>query len=105
MRWYVRCRDCLAVRATEGAPPRLLQCECGGSLEVMGEVRATRLVQIELGPPCDGRCTSARGPKCDCTCRGANHGSGLVVEIIREVGRPPRLRGADLATAVGLRSA
>lgn len=25
--------------------------------------------------PCDGRCTSARGHSCECSCGGANHGS------------------------------
>lgn len=25
--------------------------------------------------PCDGRCTSAKGPNCDCSCGGANHGA------------------------------
>lgn len=24
---------------------------------------------------CDARCTSATGPKCDCSCGGANHGA------------------------------
>lgn len=24
---------------------------------------------------CDSRCTSATGPKCDCSCGGANHGA------------------------------
>lgn len=24
--------------------------------------------------PCDGRCTSAKGPNCDCSCGGKNHG-------------------------------
>lgn len=24
---------------------------------------------------CDARCTGARGPKCDCSCGGANHGA------------------------------
>jgi hypothetical protein len=24
---------------------------------------------------CDARCTTARGPKCDCSCGGANHGA------------------------------
>lgn len=24
--------------------------------------------------PCDGRCTSARGHNCECSCGGANHG-------------------------------
>jgi hypothetical protein len=26
---------------------------------------------------CSGTCTHAKGPSCDCSCRGANHGSGL----------------------------
>lgn len=25
---------------------------------------------------CDARCLSAKGPKCECSCAGANHGSG-----------------------------
>jgi hypothetical protein len=25
---------------------------------------------------CDGRCTGAKGPNCDCFCRGACHGAG-----------------------------
>ena len=24
--------------------------------------------------PCDARCTGARGPRCECSCGGANHG-------------------------------
>lgn len=27
------------------------------------------------GHVCDARCTSARGPSCDCSCGGKNHGS------------------------------
>jgi hypothetical protein len=26
---------------------------------------------------CDGRCTHAKGPNCDCSCGGKNHGSQL----------------------------
>lgn len=25
---------------------------------------------------CDARCTSAKGPRCECQCEGANHGAG-----------------------------
>lgn len=25
--------------------------------------------------PCDARCTSAKGPSCECSCGGANHGA------------------------------
>lgn len=25
--------------------------------------------------PCDGRCTGAHGPVCNCSCAGANHGA------------------------------
>ncbi len=25
---------------------------------------------------CDARCTGARGPNCECSCGGANHGAG-----------------------------
>lgn len=29
--------------------------------------------------PCDARCTGARGPNCECSCGGANHGHGNAV--------------------------
>lgn len=40
---------------------------------VMKAVRAT-----VNDTPCDGRCTSATGPNCDCSCGGRNHGLGKV---------------------------
>jgi len=43
---------------------------------------------------CDARCYNARGHKCECLCKGANHGQGLeraigwvwenVVDLVRE---------------------
>lgn len=27
---------------------------------------------------CDSRCMASRGPTCDCSCRGANHGSSYL---------------------------
>lgn len=35
---------------------------------------------------CDGRCTGARGPNCDCHCGGENHGKGMVVAAELGVG-------------------
>ena len=35
---------------------------------------------------CDARCTHARGPHCDCSCGGANHGAGLVMADSEAVG-------------------
>lgn len=47
---------------------------------VMGKVDTGRFLQPQYESPCDGRCTNARGPNCDCQCHGANHGSGRLVE-------------------------
>lgn len=30
------------------------------------------------GRPCDARCLYAKGPDCECSCGGANHGAGHV---------------------------
>ena len=30
---------------------------------------------VKTETPCDGRCTSARGHVCECSCGGANHGA------------------------------
>jgi hypothetical protein len=35
-------------------------------------------------PICDGKCTGATGPNCDCICGGENHGTGRVVPIYTE---------------------
>lgn len=29
---------------------------------------------VETNHPCDIRCTSAKGPECNCSCGGLNHG-------------------------------
>lgn len=50
--------------------------------KIMGKVHRGRLVDVRYAPPCDGRCTNAQGPSCDCQCGGANHGSGRLVEVI-----------------------
>ncbi len=39
--------------------------------------------------PCDERCTHARRPVCECSCGGANHGSGCLVEVAIDCGPVP----------------
>lgn len=90
-RAYYRCEDCLTIAAAEAVAELNCQCGlCGGRVECMGLVRGERLVKSALECPCDGRCTSARGPNCDCHCGGKNHGSGLLVRVVRDVGPVPR---------------
>ena len=104
-RYFLRCRDCLTVSAVEcDALPRVMECgACGGALESMGKVSGLYLTHTHLGCPCDERCTGARGPKCDCSCGGENHGSNLLVEFVTVAGAIPRLtpaRGVEKALAV-----
>lgn len=63
----------------------------GVRLSLMGRVDRNRLFVSGLACPCDGRCTNAVGPSCDCSCGGKNHGSGRLVEIVRDNGAAPRL--------------
>jgi hypothetical protein len=53
----------------------------------MGEVRGDNYVKHEDKPACDGRCTHAAGPMCDCLCGGANHGTGKTVRITKIEGK------------------
>ena len=103
LRYYYRCAWCLSVSATAERISGPCECAaCGGPVESMGEVREARLVREELRCPCDARCTHALGPQCDCRCCGANHGSGLMVVVIRDLGPIPKLRPRDaLAAARG----
>lgn len=45
---------------------------CGRKLKI-DELHATYSPEHE----CDGRCLAAKGPNCECSCHGANHGRGL----------------------------
>lgn len=109
-RWFVRCVDCLSVyaldmdvlpreyRVVEGRKVHAIaaDCACGGSVEEMGYVRCTEASRLSTDiqrSPCDGRCTNARGPICDCPCGGANHGTHALVTIVRDAGPRPRLSG------------
>lgn len=53
--------------------------EGGKKHQTMGKVTTTGLQGSAMAPPCDGRCTNAPGPSCDCQCGGENHGSGKLV--------------------------
>lgn len=90
-RWFVRCTRCLTIAAiTEQPNCHDWQCGiCQGQIESMGKVQRDRLTHEHYGSPCDERCTFARGPHCDCSCGGKNHGSRLVVTIIRDAGPVP----------------
>lgn len=108
-RHFFRCVECCNVFALEGAPaPRAhrwngvrlsgamcptwirgVRCDCGADrLEWMGRVESDQLVRAEDRCPCDSRCTTARGPKCNCVCGGANHGANRVVRTEHVDGVP-----------------
>jgi hypothetical protein len=93
-RYYYRCADCLTAMVAEEGLRKSTVCACGGKLRMMGEVRRHRVVNVELHTPCDGRCTGAQGPACDCQCGGENHGSMRVVKVVTDLG-PARVTAVD----------
>jgi hypothetical protein len=98
-RHFYRCYDCLTVMAAE-VFERDAECGlCGGPIEHMGRVERDRLVKHGMECACDFRCTSARGPKCDCKCGGKNHGSGLVIPVRYDMGAKPVLVAPNSAKA------
>lgn len=114
-RHYYRCRSCCFVLALEGTLESIvsptggteyrLRCVCDGKLELLGRVcRARRgLVLDSERCACDGRCTNAPGPSCDCKCGGVNHGTGRMVPIVVDAGGVPRLvvgAAAEVASCV-----
>ena len=93
-RHFYRCLKCLEVMALgETVETAKAKCAaCLGQLEYMGQAKRARLTIETLGCPCDERCTHARGPNCECQCNGANHGSGIVCVIERDMGGVPTLK-------------
>lgn len=47
---------------------------CGGCGKIMSYGQLKAVLRPEC--PCDTRCTGARGHNCECSCGGANHGTG-----------------------------
>ena len=92
-RWFLRCRGCLSVMATNAVRPASgIRCSaCGDSIEVMGMVKQERLVQTAVRCPCDLRCTMAAGPDCNCQCGGKNHGSQITVAVVVDKGGIPKI--------------
>jgi len=61
---------------------------CGElALRYMGRVEKTNLVKNGVKSACDLRCTNAIGPKCDCVCLNANHGTHRLVVFSKVVGK------------------
>ena len=90
-RWFIRCTTCLAISAVE-EHPNLGEWRCGicqGGIENMGRVERDRLIHEHMAAVCDDRCTSARGPICNCKCGGQHHGSHRVVRVVRDAGPVP----------------
>lgn len=99
VRHFFKCSDCLtpmavdadsAVRPANVAAEAL--CACGGRMTYMGRVERSRVVASDHRCPCDERCTGATGPSCECSCGGENHGTGRVVEVLRDMGGIPRFQ-------------
>lgn len=97
-RHFFRCNLCLSTFFVDGAKvDRTADCACGGTAIMLGRVTDTGNTALWIGErhvvPCDARCTNANGYRCDCPCRGENHGTGRVVTIEyiggRATVRPP----------------
>jgi hypothetical protein len=105
-RYYYRCSDCCSVTAIEAErAPVDLRGSCGGAMELMGEVRRFIVWNVEKHAACDSRCTGAGGPSCNCSCGGANHGTGAVREVLRNGQGIPTVSACDVARGDAFRSA
>lgn len=100
-RFFYRCPECVSIFAVESENEiaGLLCSVCNMTTESMGRVEGTRLVFDGEACPCDARCTSARGPKCDCFCKGENHGTNLLVPVVRDAGPVPTVTPIDPVAA------
>jgi hypothetical protein len=49
-----------------------------------------RLVEEGVTSACDGRCTNAKGPDCECVCGGKNHGTQRLVVVQHDAGPVPQ---------------
>ncbi len=101
LRHFYRCADCLTIAVTVEAiePTRdargyhhYAECAgCGGDIEYMGPVTKHHIIHTEWQCACDGRCTGAIGPSCDCRCGGEHHGTGAMVEVLKRLEGLPRV--------------
>lgn len=49
---------------------------------------ATRVRGFVTEHVCDARCTGAKGPNCECSCGGKNHGNDFMVGVTADLGVP-----------------
>lgn len=52
--------------------PGYFACRCGGSVKNWQRLQA----RISDKHVCGAKCLNSKGPSCECSCGGANHGSG-----------------------------
>ena len=101
--FYYRCKDCLTPVTIPGnTKAGDLKCACGGdNFEFLGRVNGYTWVMTDAVCNCDGRCTHAIGPNCDCKCGGRFHGAGLSAwsEVIVATGRVEFTAKCDEKTA------
>ena len=97
---FYRCAGCLNVFTTEGRLTDAIwnkyekaECVCGSDrVEYLGQSTVDqRIKEARELCACDFRCTEARGPNCTCKCGGVNHGTGLMITVIRDKGPIPKL--------------
>lgn len=101
---YHKCDDCLTAFTT--VEDHVDYCDCGGEISYMGEVQGSHYLVEKDKTPCDGRCTHACGPVCDCVCGGVNHGTGKILKV-KEVGgkiHTTNLSPEDIERAVKYRT-
>ncbi len=99
-RFFFRCGRCLFkfTADSEGYKrPDVPACPvCAREyVECLGATKGV----VSLGVPCNDVCVFAEGPDCSCTCGGKNHGSRLLIPVLRGVvdfqsGRFPTLEAA-----------
>lgn len=66
-----KCRKGHSVQGTwEDVRGGWLHCPCGS----VGIAKGLQVI-VREEKTCGGRCTSAFGPSCDCSCGGKNHGA------------------------------
>lgn len=51
-----------------------LRCECGGSVKGWTALKARFSAKHE----CNAKCLSSKGPSCECSCGGRNHGASYL---------------------------
>lgn len=85
-RYFFKCSRCL-LRFTgdvEGRnSPNVEACPVCANLRV--ECLGSTMGRIVMTVPCNDKCVFAIGNDCSCSCGGKNHGSGLLVPVIRGV--------------------